>query len=507
MSGTLKDNSCLENLQAALANLARLAGLRLTVVDTDGEPCCNVPHDAPLTAKAATLTHVIDIGRGQAVTLLGAPLPGERAGEHADACVSLVEQAVRQAIDLDDLCEEVCTRFEELNLFYQLASHTMGLDNPQAVATVILEHLLRIVGADRGSILLASPDADHLEVAAAIGGPAPESLIGQRVPRPGTVCGEVLEKGEPLVVQCDPAGASSPRHPERQYKSDSFACMPLASLPLKVGSDLLGIMNITDKADEQPFSSGQIKLLEAVAAQTSLLVQTAKLLQKNKDLVMNFARSLSYAIDAKDSYTHGHSLRVTDHALGVAKALQLSSEALQALEIAGLLHDIGKIGIPEHILNKKGPLTDQEYAVVKEHPEAGAKILSDITEMSDIALYVRHHHEHYDGSGYPDGLAGQRIPLPARILAIADAYDAITSTRPYRGAAPRSKALAELKRNAGSQFDDKLVDLFVHLYGKGKQQHVRPALKSKYPGMQGTAPSPRKARMARAAPEEEEGTC
>jgi HD-GYP domain-containing protein (c-di-GMP phosphodiesterase class II) len=162
---------------------------------------------------------------------------------------------------------------------------------------------------------------------------------------------------------------------------------------------------------------------------------------------------------------------------------------LQFLELAGLLHDIGKIGIPEHILNKKGALSDAEYAIVKQHPVSGSRILRDISEMSDIALYVRHHHERFDGKGYPDGLTGERIPLPARILAIADAYDAITSTRPYRGASSRTAALAELKRAAGAQFDPKLVEVFVRLNHGARRARGRAALMAKYPGLSAAARS------------------
>jgi len=187
---------------------------------------------------------------------------------------------------------------------------------------------------------------------------------------------------------------------------------------------------------------------------------------------MVVARSLSYAIDAKDSHTHGHSLRVSQRAMRIAEALGLSPKEKDALELAALLHDIGKMRVPVKILNKKGPLTEEEYDVVKEHPITGFRILREITSRDDVACYVRHHHERYDGNGYPDGLAGRDIPKMSRILAVADVYDAITSRRPYRNPRSASVAVSELRKCAGSQFDPEMVDIFVGLFGKesGRKQ-------------------------------------
>jgi len=172
-------------------------------------------------------------------------------------------------------------------------------------------------------------------------------------------------------------------------------------------------------------------------------------------------QSLAAAVDAKDRYTHGHSERVTAYALEIGEALQMSSEMRDALKVAGLLHDLGKIGVPDSILNKPGSLTQEEREALQRHPSIGGDILHQSPQLDLIIPAVLFHHERWDGAGYPDGLAGESIPLVARILAIADAFDAMTSDRPYRKAMSVEEALLELRANAGKQFDPALVEMFI----------------------------------------------
>ncbi|MBI2843464.1 MAG: diguanylate cyclase [Armatimonadetes bacterium] len=173
-------------------------------------------------------------------------------------------------------------------------------------------------------------------------------------------------------------------------------------------------------------------------------------------------QSLAAAVDAKDQYTCGHSERVTQYALSIAEAIHASPDTLNALKVAGLLHDLGKIGVPDSILNKPGSLTQEERTAMMRHPSIGGDILSRAPQLELIIPAVLFHHERWDGAGYPDGLVGERIPLIARILAIADAFDAMTSDRPYRKALSVEDAVIELHANAGKQFDPELVEAFVN---------------------------------------------
>jgi diguanylate cyclase (GGDEF)-like protein/putative nucleotidyltransferase with HDIG domain len=177
--------------------------------------------------------------------------------------------------------------------------------------------------------------------------------------------------------------------------------------------------------------------------------------------VLDTVTSLAFAIDAKDHYTQGHSQKVSAYASLIADALGLNDLEIEEIRLGGVLHDIGKVAIPENILNKNGPLNPDEWDTMKSHVTFGAKILEPLTPLARIREMVLHHHEFFDGSGYPHGMSGEAIPLGARIIAVADAYDTITSDRTYKKARPAAEALMELERCANAQFDAKVVNAFV----------------------------------------------
>jgi HD-GYP domain-containing protein (c-di-GMP phosphodiesterase class II) len=191
-------------------------------------------------------------------------------------------------------------------------------------------------------------------------------------------------------------------------------------------------------------------------------------------IFIHTAIALATAIDARDPYTHGHTERVTSYCLALADEINGIPEALAyrdfktTLQIAALLHDVGKIGCPDKILNKRGALTKKEFEKVKEHPVVGAAILIPIKELNDVAREVRYHQERYDGRGYPDGKKGTEIPLIARIIAVCDAFDAMTSDRPYRQHKPIEEACQELRAGSGTQFDPIVVSAFLLAFEKGK---------------------------------------
>jgi putative two-component system response regulator len=185
--------------------------------------------------------------------------------------------------------------------------------------------------------------------------------------------------------------------------------------------------------------------------------------QKIRKSYLNAVTALAFALEAKDKYTSGHSERVASISVAIGKELALPDVFIERMRIAGWIHDIGKIGIPEAILNKPGRLTPEEFLLVKSHCEIGERILRPIVEDDDVLSIVKHHHERYDGKGYPDGLAGEKIPIGARVLAVADTYDAMTSERPYRKAMEISIVTTELERNKGSQFDPAFADALIRI--------------------------------------------
>lgn len=187
------------------------------------------------------------------------------------------------------------------------------------------------------------------------------------------------------------------------------------------------------------------------------------ILKDLKELFYKTIKSIASALDAKDPYTHGHSMRVTLYSIILAKELNVPSNQLEAIETAGLLHDIGKIAIPESILCKPGKLTDDEFVIMKSHPANSEKLISSIKKLHEISPGVKHHHERWDGRGYPDKLKGEEIPFAARIIAIADTYDAMTSTRSYRVALSHETAISEIEKCAGTQFDPVLAKKFIEI--------------------------------------------
>jgi len=188
-----------------------------------------------------------------------------------------------------------------------------------------------------------------------------------------------------------------------------------------------------------------------------------KLYIEMRNLYLSTIQALNKTVEAKDPYTSGHANRVEKFAVDLAKAYHLPFESIQNLKTASILHDIGKIGIHDSILNKASRLTQEEYQEIMRHPAIGAEIISKVDFLNDITTIVKHHHERYDGKGYPDGLAGDEIPIEAAILTIADSYDAMTSDRPYRRAMLPEEALSELRKNAGTQFHPDLVKMFVSI--------------------------------------------
>lgn len=244
------------------------------------------------------------------------------------------------------------------------------------------------------------------------------------------------------------------------------------------GDRLVGVIAAGEKQGvDQDISSADLKLLDAAATSMGVFFENASLYDEQHAMFLGVLQALTAAIDAKDRYTCGHSERVAHLAVALARRLAFDDETTERLRVCGLVHDIGKIGVPEAVLSKPGRLTDEEFAIVKRHPEIGVRILRDLPQLADVLPGVMHHHERWDGRGYPHGLAGEKIPLFARLLALADSFDAMSSTRTYREAMPRSVVLEEIRRNTGTQFDPAFAGVFMKLdfldYDRMVERHRR----------------------------------
>jgi HD-GYP domain-containing protein (c-di-GMP phosphodiesterase class II) len=252
----------------------------------------------------------------------------------------------------------------------------------------------------------------------------------------------------------------------------------MVAVPLLYGARAIGVIVIS-KLGLGQFDDSDVRLLEVLAGNASVAIENARLLEtvrrKADGLEEDFlstVEALANALEARDVDTSTHARAITDLALAVGAALDLDRARLKRLELGALLHDIGKIGIPSEILGKAGPLTPEEYRVVQQHPELGERILAPIARLGDVRTIVRHCHEHWDGRGYPDGLAGEQIPLESRIVLVVDAYHAMTTDRPYRARLPEHDARSRLREGAGTQFDPGVVEVFLELLEGEQPAHA-----------------------------------
>lgn len=220
--------------------------------------------------------------------------------------------------------------------------------------------------------------------------------------------------------------------------------------------------------------------IKLVRLQTDLSCEVEKKTQevtaqheKIERISMQIVKALSGAIDAKDTYTNGHSTRVADYSKEIARRAGYPEKMQNDIYMMGLLHDVGKIGVPDAIINKPAKLSDEEYSIIQNHPVMGAKILKNITEFPKLVTGARWHHERYDGKGYPDGLCGKEIPMEARIIAVADAYDAMSSRRSYRDELPQSQVRLEVEKGKGTQFDPKFAEIMLHMIDEDTEYQMR----------------------------------
>lgn len=246
----------------------------------------------------------------------------------------------------------------------------------------------------------------------------------------------------------------------------------IVSVPLKIRLEIIGMLNVYSYTRGKKFSEGQRKMLSILADRASSAIDNAQLYHNLQQTFQQTIQGFARAMEAKDPYTHGHSDRVMQYARLISQGLELNQEQRDKICTAALMHDVGKIGIPLDALNKAQKLTREEYQVFKEHPDKGRRILEPIDFLREIVPAVFHHHEQYDGTGYPLGLRGEEIPIEARILAVADTYDAMTSDRAYRKALSHEIAVAELRRCAGTQFDPRIVAVFIIEMDKIRKEHA-----------------------------------
>jgi putative nucleotidyltransferase with HDIG domain len=335
------------------------------------------------------------------------------------------------------------------------AGHHLGtLENQDQLLHSILNDAVTALEAQRGAIVLADGPDDSLRLRALATSspdvparPAFSLSLAQRSFGRGesVLCRRVDDDPELAVAQSIAEGAMS-----------SVLCVLLRT-PRK----RLGVLHMDRGPFQTPFSYDDLYLADALAANVSAGIESAQLLKRQQNLFLSTITILAQAVELRDDYTGGHTARVSKYAEVLARQLELSPAELKWIRLGTPLHDIGKIGINDAILKKPGPLTPEEFKIMQTHTVMGAAILQTIPELAPVIPIVRSHHERWDGKGYPDGLQGEAIPRLARIVAVADTFDAMTSDRPYRKGMHESVAFAEVEKNQGKQFDPECTQAFL----------------------------------------------
>ncbi len=320
---------------------------------------------------------------------------------------------------------------------------------------IILRQALTVVGERKGSILLLDPELGTLEVKGLMGYDGAGPRVGDRF--------RISDKLPLVDAAPETAGTATPMGIsvyEDRSRNTVF-------VPMVAKERLTGGIEIDLDGRDRRFTANDQKILYALASQAAIFIENARLERDVRSMFLNIIVSLAGAVDAKDAYTHGHSLRVARTALIVGRQLGLPHERLEPLLMSAILHDVGKIAIPDDVLKKPGRLTPEEFEIMKGHALAGARMLSHIPALVEVIPGIRNHHEDWDGSGYPDGLAGEAIPLFGRIILIGDAFDAMTTDRIYRERRPVSFAMQQIEKHAGRQFDPGCARAAVEAYRRG----------------------------------------
>ena len=312
----------------------------------------------------------------------------------------------------------------------------------------------RVLGQPRSSVWLQERAGEDLVVRALFGYDWRDAGILRKIALPDGRARDLLDSDEPF--QLDAA----------EFPVDGSAELSrgkIAVAPLRLDGDRFGCIIVRTGPGEGRFDDRSMRLLAGVAHQVKLAVTNASSFESLERTFLSTVEALANALEANDEYTSSHARWITDMALHVGRELGLDPKALKRLELGALFHDIGKIGVPEAILSKPGPLSDEEWKVVRLHPELGARILAPIERLEQVCEIVRHCHESWDGSGYPNGLAGEEIPIESRVILVCDAYHAMTTDRPYRKRLSVEEACRRLREAAGTQFDPKVVEVFLAL--------------------------------------------
>jgi len=382
--------------------------------------------------------------------------------------LSIIADEVSMLIERSQLLQTTQRQLHALTALFEISTALRAARTTQELASALTERAAHLVQADAAMLCMADRTKEQIVTLGAWG--VPEGAVGRRQGIEQGISGLVLRTGtsyrssdlgsDPLTV-----------HRDLLVNLGAGVCVPLRTTEGEVVGTLLVARA---RGNTTPFSPDEERLLSTLAEIGGNALQRAGLFEELEEAYLQAIVALSRAIDARDSATGQHSNRIAFLAAAVAQAMGCSREDTEAIWWGAVLHDIGKLAVPDEILRKPAGLTEEEWRVIRRHPEVGAEIVAPLRRLSRVIPLIRHHQERWDGTGYPDGLKGEEIPLGARILAAVDAYVAMTEDRPYRTALSHEQAIEELRRQAGKQFDPRVVEVFCRVIERG-EEHFKQA--------------------------------
>ncbi|MFA5356475.1 MAG: HD domain-containing phosphohydrolase [Candidatus Omnitrophota bacterium] len=382
-------------------------------------------------------------------------MPGSGAGRGDE---NEVAQLARSFNEVTSNLEKNIKRLEasKQTIQYVLSRIALGISSPHTIDTfleLIVEITTQALDAKKGTLMLLDEDKDELYAKAASGftnsSNRPRIKVGEEGP------GWVARNKKPLLV------------PELQKlkpgEEDDYFVPPLLCVPMMYQDRLVGVLAVSGKIGGGSFGEDEVVIVSNLASQTAVAVENERLNHDAEETYLETISALALAVEARDTYSRGHLDRVSEYAVKIARKLGLDEQATKDIKDAAELHDVGKIGISDEILKKPGPLSEEEFRVMHKHPLIGEAIIKPVRRLSNLCEIVRHHHEWVNGTGYPDGLKGDEISIGAKILCVADSFDAMSTDRPYHKGLNIDEAKEELRKYSGTRYDPEITEAFLSI--------------------------------------------
>jgi len=366
-------------------------------------------------------------------------------------------------IERAELISTLDSRIKQLSTLNEVGALLISSLDHDLVRHRAMEAITRLMRAETGSLLLLDRETGELYFEVALGEKG-RRLKQVRLAAGEGIAGWVAGNNKPVIIH---DVTRDPRFSGSVDKKSKFRTKNMVCVPVVVKGQVIGVLQAINRT-EGSFTPEDLRLFQLFSNQAAVALDNARLYEEIKEAFYATSSALAEAIEKRDPYTGGHTKRVLGYCMAIATQMRVSEEEMEVLRLSAVLHDVGKIGVEDKVLRKEGPFETDEAASMRMHPQFGEEILKHIPHLKEIMPGMLHHHERVDGLGYPAGLRDEEIPLAARIIAVADTYDAMTTTRPYRKGRPAEDAVREITRCAGRQFDRNVVKAFMRAFRKGE---------------------------------------